>query len=461
MSDYHYYSIADLAVAYAEHRLDPATVVDSLLSRIESKDPQLGAFQVLYAEEARRAARASSELLATGHRIGPFHGIPFALKDIIDLEGRITTGGSYPMRERISAVTASIARHLLSAGGILLGKTKTVEVAMGGWGTNTHMGTPWNPWDLDLHRAPGGSSSGSGVSVAAGLASCAVGTDTGGSVRIPAAWNGIVGLKMTEGALPTDGILPLSHTLDTPGPMARSVEDALLMLDAMRGLNPRIAEADWNSRTGYFTGLDAGVAGLRLASMDDELREQASAEVLQCYDQALDLLRAAGAIVEPMSLGLSFAQIRDRVGEIISAEGYYHHGELMSDPQAMVDPDVPQRILPGKAISSRDYIAMLHTREEDIANTLKRMTSFDAFLTPTLATVAPAIDSIDQSTSPAGYTRIVNYLRMCALSVPCATGASALPVGLHIVTRAGQESMSCRIGRAYEKLRGALSHPIE
>ena len=192
----------------------------------------------MYAADARLAAEAADKAIRAGHAVGPLHGVPVALKDLVDLEGRVTTGGSKVWAKRVSAVTATLARRLISAGMIVLGKTHTVEFAMGGWGTNTHMGTPWNPWDATVHRTPGGSSSGSGVAVAAGLAPAAIGTDTGGSVRLPASWCGIVGLKVTVGRISTFGVLPLSTTLDTPGPMARSVEDAALLYRVLNGPDP-------------------------------------------------------------------------------------------------------------------------------------------------------------------------------------------------------------------------------
>ena len=154
-----YLDAIGIARAYASGGTTVTEVVDALLARIEAHDSKLGAFQVLYADEARQGAGAADAAMRSGHRVGPFHGIPFALKDIVDVAGRITTGGSKAMLDRVSPSTGTVARRLLSAGGILIGKTKTVEVAMGGWGTNQHMGTPWNPWDLDIHRTPGGSSS--------------------------------------------------------------------------------------------------------------------------------------------------------------------------------------------------------------------------------------------------------------------------------------------------------------
>src|SRR5438094_2069320 len=197
--------VAELSRAFGARTLSPVDAVEALLGRIGRRNPALHAFIAVYETDARLAAEAADRAIRAGHRSGPLHGVPIALKDLVDLEGRVTTGGSKVWAERVSPVTAALAERLIAAGMIVLGKTHTVEFAMGSWGTNTHMGTPRNPWDLKVHRTPGGSSSGSGVAVAAGLAPVAIGTDTGGSVRIPAAWNGIVGLTVTAGRISTYG----------------------------------------------------------------------------------------------------------------------------------------------------------------------------------------------------------------------------------------------------------------
>src|SRR5262245_25629135 len=215
-------SVAELSHAFGARTLSPVDAVNALLERIRRRDPSLHAFIAVYADDARLAAEGADRAIRSGHRIGPLHGVPIALKDLVDLEGRITTGGSKVWATRVSPVTATLAQRLIAQGMIVLGKTHTVEFAMGSWGTNTHLGAPRNPWDVAVHRTPGGSSSGSGVAVSAGLAPVAIGTDTGGSVRLPAAWCGIVGLKVTAGRISTYGVLPLSSTLDTPGPLARS-----------------------------------------------------------------------------------------------------------------------------------------------------------------------------------------------------------------------------------------------
>jgi aspartyl-tRNA(Asn)/glutamyl-tRNA(Gln) amidotransferase subunit A len=230
-----------LSAAIGAGSLTSTDIVECCLDRIAAYDSKLHAFVEVYADEARLAAKAADQAIRSGHRLGPLHGIPIALKDIIDMKGRITTGGSKVWEGRVSPTTATVAQRLIGAGMIVIGKTHSVEFAMGGWGTNTHMGTPWNPWDMETHRTPGGSSSGSGVAVAAGMVPAAIGTDTGGSVRLPASFCGLAGLKTTVGRISLHGILPLSTTLDTPGPMTRSVEDAALNLRRPPGTRSPVA----------------------------------------------------------------------------------------------------------------------------------------------------------------------------------------------------------------------------
>lgn len=443
-----------LARAYRSGETTACEAVDALLARIETHDPKLGAFQVVYADEARAAAEAADAAMKSGHRVGPFHGVPFALKDIVDVEGRVTTGGSKAMEDRVSPSTGTVARRLLSAGGILVGKTKTVEVAMGGWGTNQRMGTPWNPWDLETHRTPGGSSSGSGVAVAAGFVPCAVGTDTGGSVRTPSAWNGIVGLKVTEAFLPTDGIIPYSHTLDTPGPMVRSVADASFMFDVMAG-----HEAAGLARHLDDGGQPDGIRGLRLGALADHDRRLVDEDILALYDAALDRLASLGAEIATFEPPISYEAMATANGFIFAAEGYTHHRELMENPDAPVDENVRPRILQGKKIAAYEYIDAMLKRQEHIATFLDHMRGTAALVLPTLRTAAVPIDEADQGDTPAHLTRPFNYLAMCALSVPMGLTAEGLPGGLQIAARGGDEAMTLRIGAAFEASQGPLGHP--
>src|ERR1700736_192743 len=273
-----------LAAEIAARRLSPVDVAEALLARIAAHDPKLHAFIDVYADEARLAAAAADKAIRSGHAVGPLHGVPIALKDLIDLEGRITTGGSMVWRGRRSAGGGGPAAGLHAARGVVLGKTHTVEFAMGGWGTNQHLGTPWNPWDPEVARTPGGSSSGSGVAVASGMAPWAIGTDTGGSVRLPASWCGLSGLKTTIGRVSTFGVLPLSPTLDTPGPITRDIEDAALLLGVLQGADPRDPHTIPVRDVAPMPGLRRGVKGLRLGRLPASERAGVDAEVLSAYD---------------------------------------------------------------------------------------------------------------------------------------------------------------------------------
>ncbi len=454
-----YPSLTGLADAYREGAVRPTAVVDAQLDRIARLDDRIGAYQAVYADEARQAAEAADKALAAGHRIGPFHGIPFALKDIVDLAGRVTTGGSLALEDRVSPATATIARRLIAAGGILLGKTKTVELAFGGWGTNQRMGTPWNPWDMATHRVCGGSSSGSAAAVAAGLAVCAVGTDTGGSVRLPAGFCGLAGLKVSEKRLPTDGILPLSHTLDTPGPIARSVRDALLMFEVMDGREGWAIDRDRAARTGLWGTVGQGARGLRIGAIAEVERAVCTAEMLDAYDAALDRLRGQGAIVETFSAPVDFESMKEDNGRLIAAEGWFHQGHLFGNPELPMDEDVRARFLSGRGISAADYLRLLADRAAQSAAFAEAMRGFDAIATPVTTAAASPVAEIDQAVSPGHFTRVFNWLGMCGLAVPMATDAGGLPLGLQVAARAGGEAMALRIGAAVEEGREPMSWP--
>ena len=442
--------VAELSRAFEARALSPVDVVDALLARLKAREA-LHAYIAIYEYEARLAAEAADRALKSGHRVGPLHGIPIALKDLIDLKGRVTTGGSKVWINRVSPVTATLAERLIGAGMIVLGKTHTVEFAMGSFGTNTHLGTPWNPWDLAVHRTPGGSSSGSGVAVAAGLAPVAIGTDTGGSVRLPAAWCGIVGLKVTAGRISTYGVLPLSFTLDTPGPMARSVEDAALMFRVLNGPDPRdLPTLQWTPSDPMPT-LRRGVAGLRLAVLPDDERLGVDAEVLAAYDASVKTLASLGAEIVRVALPHRFSDYAAGVGRIIGAEGYRFVGHLVDDMSLPVDPHIRPRIQLGRNVSARDYLLALAERQEHCREFAAALADVDALLTPTAQTAALPLDQVDQSTTAAHFTRPGNYLGLCGLALPNGFTPGGLPTSLQILGHSGQESTILRIGWAYEQ----------
>ena len=440
-----------LAEAIASRELRSEELIALLLDRIARHDAKLHAFVDVYADDALAVASAADKTIDAGHAVGPLHGVPIALKDLIDIEGRITCGGSKVWAERISPVTATLARRLISAGMIILGKTHTVEFAMGGWGTNQQLGTPWNPWDRREHRAPGGSSAGSGVAVAAGMATWAIGTDTGGSVRLPSAWCGLTGLKTTIGRVSVHGVLPLSPTLDTPGPMCRNVEDAAVLFNVIHGPDPQDPSTLAHSADDPLPTLDAGVAGLRLARMPASEREGVESDVLDAYDASLEVLARLGAKIVDVSLPTPFRDMATILGTIIGAEGYTLVGELVENADLPLDDDVRPRILIGKNMSARDYLMALEERDRIQASYAEALVDVDALLTPTTATTAPIVETIDQSSTPAFFTRVANLIEYCALALPNGTDHNGLPTSFQIICRGYQEALALRIGQAYEQ----------
>jgi aspartyl-tRNA(Asn)/glutamyl-tRNA(Gln) amidotransferase subunit A len=432
-------------------RLSPVDVVDAVLARIRAQDQKLHAYVEVYAEAARLAAEAADKAIRSGHRIGPLHGVPIALKDLIEIEGRVTTGGSQIWHDRRSACTATIAQRMIAAGMIVLGKTHTVEFAMGGWGTNQHRGTPWNPWDPAVARTPGGSSSGTGVAVASCMAPWGIGTDTGGSVRLPSSWCGLSGLKTTIGRVSTYGILPLSPSLDTPGPMARSVEDAALLYRAIEGPDPNDPRTLGRPSAGPLPTMRRGVRGLKVARMPALERDHVAAEVLAAYDAAIDTLARLGAEIVAVDLPRRFSDYTQLVGRIIGAESYFLVGDLVDDMTLPVDAAVRPRIASGRGVSARAYLGALREQAEAKQEFAAALGDADALLTPTTTTAAIPLDAVDQNTTPAHFTRFVNALEICALAVPDGFTATGLPLSLQIVCRAYDEETALRIGWAYQQ----------
>ena len=438
-----------LAEAIAARRLSPVDVVDAFLNRIAALDSSLQAFVDVYAEDARLAAEAADKAIRAGHAVGSLHGIPIALKDLIEIEGKVVTGGASIWRERRAERTATLARRLMAHGMIVLGKTHTVEFAYGGWGTNQRMGTPHNPWDMRVARTPGGSSSGSGVAVAARLTPWAFGTDTGGSVRLPASFCGLTGLKTTVGRISTYGILPLSPTLDTPGPMARSAEDVAMLYALVCGPDPldaRTLSVPSASLSGQWK---RGVRGLRLARMPKSEEAVVAPDVLAAYERSLLNLAELGAEIATIELPVGFADAGALNGRIMAAEAYALLGDIVDNETLALDEDVRPRIQAGRNLTARDYLNALAERERYKRDFAAAFAGFDALLTPTTPMSAVPLDQVDQSKTPAHFTRFANLLDLCALAVPNGI-ADGLPTSLQIIGRGYDEETVLRIGRAYQ-----------
>ena len=341
----------------------------------------------------------------------------------------------------------------------ILGKTKTVEHAFGAWGTNQRMGTPMNPWDMETPRIPGGSSSGSAAAVAAGMAPCGIGSDTGGSVRLPAALCGLVGLKLTQGRLPLDGIMPLSHTLDTPGPIVQTVLDAVILYDIMAGREGWRIDADLENADGWYRDMSRGVAGLRIGLLADGERAVCTPDVLAAYDETIDTLRGMGAICEVFQAPFAYGDLADLNGMITAVEGFQYYGHLYDDPAQPMDEDVRARMLAGKPVMGWEYVRSLKEREKRIAEFLTAMAGFDALLTPATMTPPIPVADADQKSTPAYFSRPFNFLEMCGITLPVRLNGDGLPIAVQVAGRAMDEGMALRIAAALEGTMAPIGRP--
>ncbi len=447
-----YWSVRRLSAALVAGELSAIDLVDAYLNRIGQLDDKLRAYVDVYAQDARAAAHAADEARRAGHALGPLHGIPIAIKDLVEIEGRITRGGCKAWENRRSTITATLCRRLLGQGMVMLGKTHTVEFAYGSWGTNTRLGTPWNPWDMRHARAPGGSSSGSGVAVAAGLAPWAIGTDTGGSVRIPASWCGLTSFKPSVGRISRYGVLPLSQTLDTPGPMASNAEDAAWLYQVLRGRDRNdpatlIPPADDATPA----NLNKGLAGLRVARLPDCERKGMAPAVLTAYDRSLDELANMGAEIVTHNLPYRFSDLAELNGKIMSAESYASYGALVDDPAQPLDEDIRARVLAGRGISSRDYLLALARRNRMIQEMDAWFAQADAAWVPTTATTAIPLEEIDQSTGASGITRFANMMDLPTVAMPNGFDDLGLPTSAQVMCRRFNGGLALRIACAYQR----------
>jgi len=432
-------------------RVSSELLVRQCLERIATMDSQLHAFADVYAEEALLAARQADLRRGNGEATGPLFGIPIAVKDLFEIEGKTCRGGSLTREGKVSTHTAHAVSKLIQAGMIVLGKTHTVEFAMGAWGTNKAVGAPRNPWRMDAHYLPGGSSSGSAVAVAAGMAPAALGTDTGGSVRLPAGYCGVVGLKPTVGTVGVGGVLPLSPTLDSVGPITRTVEDAALLLDAMSGYDRSDGNTYGRGATDSVAGLRRGVKGLCFATLPKAEREGVEAAVLDAYDRSIEQLEQLGASTRPLVLPFSLAAAANQTFRFIGSEGYGSYRDVAENPDAPLDPDVRARLLAGRGRTVVD-----HMRDVAIVSDMRQefftaMEGCDALLLPTSETTSFPIDLIDHTTSPTRFTRLANLLGLCALSIPNGMSPEGLPTSLQIVGRPFEEALVLAIGFACEQ----------
>jgi aspartyl-tRNA(Asn)/glutamyl-tRNA(Gln) amidotransferase subunit A len=410
---------------------------DEALGRIRRYDGRLNAFVRVF------------DPPLTGDVAG---GPTFAIKDLFDVAGVPTGGGARVPLDADPQHNAVVVDRLLQAGWTAIGKTQTVELAYGAWGTNRAVGAPWNPWDAREHRAPGGSSSGSAVAVAAGLCDAALGSDTGGSVRIPAATCGVVGLKPGRGLVSLKGVHPLSPALDTVGALARTVEMAARMLAVISGPDGAAAEREPFDAE---HALSLPVAGKRVAAIPLDQLGVIDPEVARLYLAAIERLRDAGvevASVQPIkALEESFLPN----GLMMAGEGWRIWGERIIRHEAVMDPWIARRFRAGQGFTDAQLAEAHVRRAADQAAFYAWMAPYDALLSPTCPLPAPPMADIDETTSPLSrLTRAANYLDLPGISVPCGLTDQGLPVGLQILGPPRDETIVVALGAAFERVSG-------
>ncbi len=436
-------SALQLARAYDDRRLDPLEVTETYLERIEVGS----VYRLVSAERALRQAREASERSAAGARRGPLDGVPIAIKDLIDTAGEVTGAGSPPLMARAPAVSdAPVAARLAAAGAVFLGKTTMTELAFSGLGINPFVGTP--PNSIDATRVPGGSSSGSAVAVATGLAAIAVGSDTGGSVRIPASFNGLVGLKTTDGWIPTEGTVALSTTLDTLGPIARDADDAWVLAQVMAGARPRPLPAPpqrWSllaPSSVFWESLDAGVA-----------------EVCR---SALAALEEAGhsITVRPSTELVELDGLFERFGSFAAHEAYGLYREMLERDGASMDPRVVSRILAVSARSPGDLERLSAERERLRSAFWQSSSGYHALVLPTVRVAPPLLAPlvaddaayVQANLAVLRSTTLGNLLGGPVATVPVGLDGLGLPVGLSFATAPGGDGQALALAKAAQAL---------
>jgi aspartyl-tRNA(Asn)/glutamyl-tRNA(Gln) amidotransferase subunit A len=455
----HYLPLSELSRRLRSGDLTPTKITRHFLERIDKLDRRLGAFRKPLPERAMAEAEAAETAMSAGVDLGPLHGLPFAAKDLFNVKGYPTTAGSKVLEDNVAADDSHVTRKLAQAGMILLGKTNTVEFAYGGVGVNHNHGTPHNPWHAKAH-APGGSSSGSGVAVAGGLAPVALGTDTGGSVRIPAALCGTVGLKTTVGRISRAGVYPLSYSLDSVGPLSRTVEDAALVYQYLQGEDPADDTTIGIPRHNVMHTLKDGVKGIRLAFAETVFFDEADPEVAMAVREAGKVFQGLGAHVDSIAFPeAAEAQKLNPRGLVIAAEAYAVNQKWLEERFGDLDPVVGQRMIHGKSIPAPEYFAKTRRWAELRAQAEQSLRHVDALLVPTCMIPPMPVAEIDSGMETymqhnAQYLRntaIGNILRLCGLSVPCGFTSKGLPIGLMIYGRGFTEDVVLRIGHAYEQ----------
>lgn len=452
MSDW---TITALRDAYRAGEVSPVEIVDDALALIKERNLKLRAYLHVNEREMRRAARESERRFRFGDELGPLDGIPVAYKDLCCIPGSPTTCGSVMFKDDpLPEAVSSIWKRLDEAGTVNMGKLNMAELAMGPTGRNKHFGDPQNPWKQG--HVTGGSSSGSGCAVAAGMAMAAIGTDTGGSIRLPAAFCGVVGLKPTNGRVSRHGGMPLSWTLDTFGPLTRTVADHALVLSAIAGADPKDASASTLPVPNFTESLGENIQGVRVGVLEDAALSGVADEMRTAFGEVCGALERLGAKLIPASPPHA-DELEELANTIFKYEALMIHGERLEKYADVVTPEILARLEAGRGVQSAQYRAALIRRDELIRYYESEVFSaVEVLAGPTTPVPAP---SHEQAVSEAEelipsltrFSRWVNTLGAPAISMPCGFSGDGLPLGAQLVGPHFSEAALYRIAHALEE----------
>jgi aspartyl-tRNA(Asn)/glutamyl-tRNA(Gln) amidotransferase subunit A len=451
-------SLTSVAQAIAQKKFSSREVTQSCLDRIAQWQPSLNAFMAIEAEPALAAADAADGDLAKGNNRGVLHGVPLAHKDMYYDAGKVVTCGSHIRRDFVATTTATALQLLKDAGTVRLGSLQMSEFAYGPTGHNSHYGPVHNPWDIAC--VTGGSSSGSGSAVAARLTFAALGSDTGGSIRMPAHFCGVTGLKTTVGRISHAGAMPLSQSLDTVGPLARSVEDCALLLGLMAGADPEDPTAITGPVPDYAAATNGSIKGLTIGVPSAFYVDDLDSEVAGILEATVAVLKREGATIVQVELP-DQRQLSAACQLVLAVEAAAFHKRWMIERPQDYGPQVLMRLQNGLAVPGVSYLEAMRWRGPALSAYLAAVVGVDAVIAPVAPVAAPTIAESDVGNSPDAeaviqrltrFTRPINYLGLPSLAIPSGFTRGGLPVGMQLIGRSFDEAMLLRIGAAFQRV---------
>ena len=460
MSDLCWTSMTDLAQMVAARKVSPVEIVQAHLGRISALDGQIKSYITVTGEAALASAKAAEAAVQSGAELGPLHGVPVGLKDLYCTKGVKTTGGSKILADWAPDEDATVVARLAAAGAISLGKLNMHEFAYGPEGLNPHYGTPWNPWDATVHRICGGSSSGSGASVASGICPGALGSDTGGSIRLPSALCGLTGIKPTYGRVSRAGVLALAWSMDHVGPMCRSAADCALMLAAMAGYDPRDPTTSVLPVPDYAAALTGQVKGLRIGLLLAFFLDSAGAQQRAAVEAAAKALEGQGATVKMVDLDMvKLAPAASHA--VLAPEAYAYHEQWLKTRAAEYGADVRERLRVGAFVTGAEYLKGQRLRSLLKAEVDAALAKLDVLIAPSTAIDAPPVgqtevrigsETVPVRASLIRFTRPFNLTGHPAASAPCGFTTDGLPMGMQIIGRPFDEATVLRVADAYQRI---------